>query len=90
MAIIWWPLFGLCVGLLARMLYPGKQSIGFFATMVLGVLGSLIGGSITFLFGHDVEHGLFQSSGWIMSIAGAMILIWAGIFMGKQKNLTST
>ena len=89
-AIIGWIFFGLIVGLIARMLYPGRQPMGFIATMVLGIVGSLVGGAISYAFGHDPQDGLFQGSGWIMSIIGALIVVWTGLFMTKDSKLTRT
>lgn len=90
LAILGWIFFGLIVGLIARMLYPGRQSMGFIATMVLGIIGSLVGGAISYAFGHEPQDGLFQGSGWIMSIIGAMIVVWTGLFVAKDRNVTST
>jgi uncharacterized membrane protein YeaQ/YmgE (transglycosylase-associated protein family) len=85
--MISWAAFGLAIGLVARLLYPGAQSMGFVATMFLGILGSLVGGFISFLFGFDPQHGAFQGSGWIMSIVGAMILVWFGLFAGSRRGM---
>lgn len=70
--IIGWVIFGLVVGLIARAIVPGEQSMGLFRTMLLGVAGSFIGG----LFGYFIVGGsLIQSSGWIGSIIGAIALL---------------
>lgn len=87
-AVIGWIFFGLIVGLIARLLYPGKQSMGIFMTMVLGIIGSLVGGAISYALGYDPQDGLFQGAGWIMSIVGAMIVVWSGLFLGKDKTVT--
>jgi len=84
--MISWAVFGLVIGLIARMLYPGRQSMGFVTTMILGIVGSFVGGFISFLFGFDPQHGAFQGSGWIMSIIGAMIVVWIGLFMGSRSS----
>ena len=82
--IISWAVFGLVIGLVARLLYPGRQPMGFFATMILGVVGSLLGGFISYLFGFRPEEGAFRDGGWIMSVIGAMIVVWIGLFLGSQ------
>jgi uncharacterized membrane protein YeaQ/YmgE (transglycosylase-associated protein family) len=84
--IISWAVFGLVIGLVARMLYPGRQPMGFIATMILGIVGSLLGGFLSYLFGFHPEEGAFHSSGWIMSIVGALIVVWAGLFLGSQST----
>ncbi len=88
--ILGWMFFGLFVGLIARMLYPGRQSMGFIATMVHGIIGSLVGGAISYAFGYDPQDGLFQGAGWIMSIVGAMIVVWTGLFVSKDGKMTRT
>lgn len=70
--IIGWLIFGLIVGALARLLYPGPQDLGLIRTSLLGVIGSFVGGAIGFLiFGGS----LFQASGWIGSVLGAVLLL---------------
>jgi uncharacterized membrane protein YeaQ/YmgE (transglycosylase-associated protein family) len=83
--IISWAVFGLVIGLFARLLYPGRQSIGFIATMILGIVGSLLGGFISYVFGFHPELGAFRGGGWIMSIVGALIVVWLGLFVGSQS-----
>lgn len=85
-SIIVWMVFGLIVGLLARMLYPGNQSMGLFATMMLGIVGSLVGGFISWAFGFRPEEGAFRGAGWIMSIVGAMIVVWIGLFATANRG----
>src|SRR5436190_22761461 len=87
-SLISWAVFGLVIGLIARMLYPGRQPMGFIATMVLGIVGSLLGGFISYLFGFRPEEGVFRGAGWIMSIIGAMVVVWIGLFVGSQSSST--
>jgi len=86
--VISWAAFGLVIGLIARMLYPGRQPMGFIGTMVLGIVGSLLGGFISYLFGFRPEDGAFSGAGWIMSIVGAMIVVWFGLFLGAHSGST--
>lgn len=87
-SIISWAFFGLVIGLIARFLYPGRQPMGFVATMILGIVGSLLGGYISYLFGYRPEAGAFSGAGWIMSIIGAMIVVWIGLFLGSHSSST--
>lgn len=73
-AIISWICFGLFVGLIARLLVPGRQAMGMLATIMLGVVGSLIGGAITWIW-HGAPPDMYQPSGWIMSIIGAILCV---------------
>ncbi|MGC4007276.1 MAG: GlsB/YeaQ/YmgE family stress response membrane protein [Pirellulales bacterium] len=86
--ILSWMLFGLVVGAISRLLYPGRQPMGIFATMVLGIIGSLVGGAISYAFGYDPMDGFLQGSGWIMSIIGSLIVVWTGLFVSSKSTTT--
>jgi uncharacterized membrane protein YeaQ/YmgE (transglycosylase-associated protein family) len=66
---------GLIAGFLARALVPGDDSMGIGATIVLGMVGSLIGGFLGYLIHHDSGNGAFQTSGIIGSVIGAIIAL---------------
>jgi uncharacterized membrane protein YeaQ/YmgE (transglycosylase-associated protein family) len=73
---------GLIAGALARLLVPGKQSMSILTTMVLGIVGSFVGGFLGYLLFHkDAADGLFQPSGLIGSVIGAVVvlLIWTRV-----------
>ena len=72
MAILSWIVFGLVVGIIAKVLMPGKDPGGFIVTILLGIAGALIGGFIGRAMGF---YGPGQSAGWLMSIGGAIILL---------------
>jgi uncharacterized membrane protein YeaQ/YmgE (transglycosylase-associated protein family) len=72
--IIGWALFGLIVGVIARFLVPGRQPMSLLMTVLLGVVGSFVGGGISWLIWGDPE-GTYNPGGWIMSIVGAIILV---------------
>jgi uncharacterized membrane protein YeaQ/YmgE (transglycosylase-associated protein family) len=70
---------GLIAGAIARLLVPGRQPIGIMGTILLGIVGSFIGGFLGYvIFGHDKAEGFFQPAGLLGSIIGAFIalLIW--------------
>ncbi|MFY0409695.1 GlsB/YeaQ/YmgE family stress response membrane protein [Solicola sp. PLA-1-18] len=70
---------GAIAGFVARLLVPGKQNLSIVATIVLGIVGSFVGGLLGYLlFGKDAGDGLLQPAGIIGSIIGAVIalLIW--------------
>jgi uncharacterized membrane protein YeaQ/YmgE (transglycosylase-associated protein family) len=72
MAILSWILFGLVVGIIAKLLMPGRDPGGFIVTILLGIAGALVGGFIGRAMGF---YGTNQSAGWIVSILGAIILL---------------
>ncbi|MCS5715545.1 GlsB/YeaQ/YmgE family stress response membrane protein [Herbiconiux sp. CPCC 205716] len=77
---------GLIAGALARLIVPGRQNISIPMTILLGVIGSFVGGFLGFLiFQHDPMDGFFQPAGIIGSIIGAIIvlLIWTR-FAGRS------
>ena len=80
---------GAIAGFVARLLVPGKQDLSVGATIVLGIVGSLVGGLLGYvLFHKDADDGLFQPSGLIGSIIGAVIalVIWQ---MSQNRNHTA-
>lgn len=75
MGVIGWCFFGLIVGAIARFLMPGRQNMGWLLTMVLGIAGSFAGGFLSSLiFGSS--DSLVNPAGWIMSVVGALIVLF--------------
>ena len=64
-------LFGLIVGAIAKLVMPGQDPGGILITMILGLIGSMIG---TFV-GKSLWGGADYSAGWITSILGAIVLL---------------
>ena len=75
MGMIWIVIVGLIVGILARWFYPGPVPMAWWLTALLGIGGSIVGGLISSLLWKSPD-GRFHPAGWIMSIAGAMILLY--------------
>jgi len=74
--ILYLVVIGLVAGFIARALVPGKDSMSVGGTMVLGIVGSFIGGFIGYvLTHHDAKDGAFQASGIIGSIVGAVLAL---------------
>ncbi|MFR9728837.1 GlsB/YeaQ/YmgE family stress response membrane protein [Saccharopolyspora sp. MS10] len=71
--IIGWIVFGLIAGFIARAIVPGKDNIGLLMTIVIGVLGSVVGGVIFGLLTFGFRG--FQPAQWIGSIIGAIIVL---------------
>jgi uncharacterized membrane protein YeaQ/YmgE (transglycosylase-associated protein family) len=90
MSIIGFLIFGLIIGLIARAIYPGRQAMGWIMTAVLGMIGSLVGGMIgQAIWGGsaraDGTYG-FTPGGWIMSIVGAIIVLWVYMAMAGRRR----
>ncbi len=74
MAIIGWIVIGLIAGAIARWLMPGPDPMGWLGTILLGIVGSLVGGTLlNVLFGGGLE---LAASGILGSILGALIALW--------------
>jgi LPXTG-motif cell wall-anchored protein len=72
MAILSWIVFGLVVGIIAKLVMPGKDAGGFIVTALLGIAGALVGGFLGRAMGF---YSTGESAGWLMSILGAIILL---------------
>jgi uncharacterized membrane protein YeaQ/YmgE (transglycosylase-associated protein family) len=72
MGIVAWIIFGCIVGIIAKLLMPGRDPGGFVVTILLGIAGAFVGGFIGRAMGF---YGPGQSAGWLMSIAGAVVLL---------------
>ena len=66
---------GFIVGVLARFFYPGAVALGFWATVILGIVGSFVGGAIGFLLWRSPD-GKFRPAGFFMSIIGALVALY--------------
>ena len=76
-----WMLCGLIVGVIARLLVPGRQSMSLFLTMVLGIVGAVVGGFLYSLVQGAPREPFSLSGnawhGWIVAILGAVLVLWA-------------
>jgi uncharacterized membrane protein YeaQ/YmgE (transglycosylase-associated protein family) len=69
---------GLLAGAVARLLVPGPDPIGILGTILVGIVGSFVGGFLGYaLFGKDPGEGALQPSGIVGSIIGAIIVLLA-------------
>lgn len=76
MNILAWALLGIVAGAIAKLIYPGRQGGGIFSTMLLGIVGAFLGGSLTTLLtGGQIAAG-FSIPGIAVAVLGAMIAIF--------------
>lgn len=80
--IIGWIVIGFLTGLLARFFYPGAVHMGWIMTTVLGIAGSFAGGFIGGMFTKEKDMMKPTPAGFIMSIIGAMVLIFVARLAG--------
>jgi uncharacterized membrane protein YeaQ/YmgE (transglycosylase-associated protein family) len=87
--VVWFILFGLVVGLIARAIMPGRQPMGFILTALLGMAGSFVGSYL---------GGLIQGEGdvlatsdpynWIGAILGSLLLLFVyGLVAGRKTTV---
>jgi uncharacterized membrane protein YeaQ/YmgE (transglycosylase-associated protein family) len=81
-------IIGFFAGLIARALVPGKQSMTILQTILLGVIGSFVGGFLGRLLFHH-GSGFVQTSSWIGSIVGAIIALLIYIQVEQRRGLKS-
>lgn len=87
MGIIWTILIGFVVGMLAKMLTPGKDPSGFFITAIIGIAGSLLatyGGQALGLYSAG------EPAGFIGSLVGAVILLVLYHFIARRSSVRTT
>lgn len=76
MGIIGWILLGLVAGFIAKALLPGKDPGGIVVTLIIGVVGAILGGFLgAALFNVDPIDEFFDVSTWLAAIVGAMIVL---------------
>jgi uncharacterized membrane protein YeaQ/YmgE (transglycosylase-associated protein family) len=82
MGIIGWILFGLVVGIVGKLLMPGRDPGGFILTILLGIAGALLGGFVGQALGFYREG---EPAGFIMAVLGSIILLLIyRMFLGRR------
>jgi uncharacterized membrane protein YeaQ/YmgE (transglycosylase-associated protein family) len=80
MGIVWTIILGFVIGVIAKLLHPGRDNMGFIMTVVLGIAGSFLAGVIgQFLGWYKAGEG----AGFIASVIVAILLLWA---YGKVRS----
>lgn len=79
---------GLIAGALARLLVPGRQNLSIAATVLIGIVGSFVGGFLGYvLFHHDPQDGALQPSGIFGSVIGAVIVLLIMSRTGRRRGV---
>ncbi len=79
---VWMFIVGVVVGLVARAIMPGAQHMGYLMTGILGVAGSYLGGLLTRLVHKPPEGSIVHPAGLVMSVAGALVLLFLWYKLG--------
>ncbi|WP_072313739.1 GlsB/YeaQ/YmgE family stress response membrane protein [Agrococcus sp. Marseille-P2731] len=88
MGILGWIVLGLLAGAIAKLILPGKQGGGWIVTLILGVVGALLGGFLgSVLFNAPLED-FFSIQTWLLAIGGSIIvlLIWGLITKNRGRT----
>jgi uncharacterized membrane protein YeaQ/YmgE (transglycosylase-associated protein family) len=72
MSVIGWILFGLVVGVIGKLVMPGRDPGGFILTIVLGIAGALLGGFVGRSLG---MYGEGEPAGFVMAVIGSIVLL---------------
>jgi uncharacterized membrane protein YeaQ/YmgE (transglycosylase-associated protein family) len=89
MGILAFIIIGLVAGLIARAITPGTQSMGLIATTILGMVGSVVGGLIGSLVFSRGEGAALQPAGLILSVIGAVLVLFLAGYAGRGRRLTT-
>ena len=73
LGVLGWILFGLVVGIVAKLLMPGREPGGFIVTTVLGIVGAVVGGFLGRTLG---LYGPGEPAGFLMATLGAVVLLF--------------
>jgi uncharacterized membrane protein YeaQ/YmgE (transglycosylase-associated protein family) len=85
--IIWLCIIGLVIGAIARLLLPGRDPIGIFGTILLGIVGSFVGGFLENLVKyHTLSVHSFHTVGLIGSVIGAFVVLLLFRLSGLERG----
>jgi uncharacterized membrane protein YeaQ/YmgE (transglycosylase-associated protein family) len=86
LSFIWWLIIGLIAGALARLIMPGRDPMGIIATILLGIVGSILGGLASWAIWGTQTEG-FRPAGLLLSILGAIIVLWIYRMMKSRSTV---
>ena len=87
MGILTMIIVGLVAGLIGRAIVPGRQSMGVLATILLGIVGSFVGGLLGSLFSSDGNLMDLRPSGLLWSVFGAVIVLLLVGLAGRRRAI---
>lgn len=75
MGVLSWIIFGLIAGIIAKWIMPGKESVGIIVTIILGIVGAVVGGYISTFFGFGKVDG-FNFGSFVVAVIGAIVVLY--------------
>ena len=84
--LVFWVVFGLIVGVVARALMPGEQRMGLIKTTLLGVGGSFVGGTLAHVLFHGRHYGT-DTAGFVGSVVGALVILFVASLIGGRNRV---
>ena len=86
MGFLGWIVLGLIAGAIAKLILPGKQGGGWIVTLILGVVGALLGGWLGSLLFNTGLQDFFSIQTWLLAIGGSIVvlLIWGLLTRGRK------
>lgn len=91
-AFIGWIVTGLFVGLIARAIVPGRQSLSMTNTIMVGIMGAVLGGlASSLIWPAWAENPSVDRMwpGWLMSVTGGVVVLWAFTTYTGRRNITN-
>ena len=85
MTVLGWIVFGLIVGIVGKLLMPGKDPGGFLATVAIGMIGAIIGGFLGRLLG---MYGEDDPVGFAMAVVGAILFLWLYRMLTRRSSVS--
>ncbi len=90
--ILSWVFCGLVIGIIARIVVPGRHPLGIIGTIGLGIIGAFVGGFLAWLFkgtpGEPFSFSADSWHGWIMSFIGASLVLWITGWMNQRSRVS--
>ena len=84
MGFLGWIVLGLIVGALAKLVMPGRDGGGIILTMLLGIIGAIVGGIIGKYIFHTDLGGFFNLRTWVLGLVGSLVVL--GIYRLVRGN----
>lgn len=73
--IVFWVVLGLIMGYLARAILPGKQKIGLIPTLIVGVIGSFVGGIVAYAINPAWVASAIEWQGLVAALVGSLVML---------------